>query len=186
MSVRRWRSVLGVGLVFVLGLLSGAAVATILHFRFVSRPDLPDRMAAVALRHLTRDLDLTEEQQNVVREAMQESRRELRALQEEMGPRMDATFQKTRDRIRAVLNEEQRKELDEMVERRRSIMGRLFGRPRFGPPGPGHPFERRPHRDGGRPGKPGPPPWERPPGPEAPPPGDAQPPPSPEAEPTQE
>ncbi len=189
MIKRHWRSVLGVALVFGLGLLSGAAVATYVHFRFLARPDLPDKMGAIALRHLTRELDLTETQQQVVRETMEESRRELRALRQKMGPQMDATFQKTRDKIRAVLNEEQRKQLDEMAERRGAVMGRFFGRPRFGPPGPGRRMKgRHPRGDWGD-GPPRPP-LDGEPMPELPvPPGtsgtsEAPPAPSPEASPS--
>jgi len=189
MSARRWRSLLGVVLVFVLGLVSGGAITTYLHFRFLRPRDLPDKMSAIALRHLTRELELTDDQRQAVREAMRDSRRELRALQAEMGPRMDATFQKTRERIRAVLDEEQRAKLDEMAERRGSVMGRFFGGPRFGPPGPGPGFEGHPpHGPMGEGGRrdlpPGPPPGVEPP-PELPPP-DLPPPAPPEASPPEQ
>jgi len=132
-SLKRWKSALGVLLVFVLGLISGTALTTFVHLRAFSRPGLPDRVAAIATRGLTRELELNEAQQKVVREAMEESRRELGALREEMGPRMDAVFEKARERIRACLNEDQKKRLDEMARDRHSLMRRLFGGPRFGP-----------------------------------------------------
>ena len=179
MSAKRWKSLLGVALVFVLGLVSGAAITMYAHFRFLTRPDLPDRIGAIALRHLTRELDLTEEQRKVVREAMMESRRELRELQREMGPKMDATFAKTRERIRAVLDDEQQKKLDELASRRGAVMGRFFGGPRFGPPGRGGPFGGRPEKGRWRhPSRK--PPWDHPESP-----GEPSPEPSPETSPEQ-
>ncbi len=135
--MKRWKSALGVLLVFLLGLFSGAALATFLHFRAFPRPDLPDRMAAFAVRQLARELDLDEHQQQVVREAMEESSRELGALRQEMGPRMDQVFERARKKIEDSLRPEQRRRLQEMVRERRELMHRLFGGPRFGPPGGG-------------------------------------------------
>ena len=78
-----------------------------------------DRAAAVAWR-----LDLSEAQQDPVREILLEhrkKRRELRqSMREQAQPRFDALQAETREKLSAVLNAEQLEEYDEMSAEKRA------------------------------------------------------------------
>ncbi len=183
MSLARWKSMVGVALVFAIGLLSGAALVVILQARFLRGPDFPERMTGRFRQRLAEDLDLTEAQQQAIAQAMKASGEDVRKLHEEMGPRMDEIFERMRRAVEAELTPEQKQRL-ERLRGRRPLLGRVLGGPRFGRfgPGAGGPFGEPGAWDGEPPlpppagaPAPGQPRWEggpgRPPRGPAPPPG---------------
>jgi hypothetical protein len=184
-SLARWKSAVGVALVFAIGLLCGAALVVILQARLLRSPDFPERMAVRMQQALAEELDLTEAQRGAIDRAMKASRDDMRALHEEMGPRLDQIFERMRKAIEAELTPEQKKRLDEL-RGKPPLLGRLLGGPRFGRfgPRPGGPFDGPGVWDGEprQGGSPGPrPPWDDRPDQGGPPPG---PPPGPGSSPT--
>ncbi|MEW5855721.1 MAG: hypothetical protein AB2A00_43500 [Myxococcota bacterium] len=131
-------------------------------------PPQPARIAEM-FQH---QLQLDEQQTRVVAQAIEESQAETQRVFEEVRPRVEQSVQRSRERIRAVLNEDQRKRFDEMnaeMERhrppgRRGPPGMGLGLPPpggpgFGPPGPrGPPPPGEPPPDGTPPGEFPPPP----------------------------
>jgi Spy/CpxP family protein refolding chaperone len=142
MSLPPWKSMVGVALVFAIGLLSGAALVVILQARFLRGPDFPERMTGRLQQRLAEDLDLTEAQKHAIAQAMKASSEDVRKLHEEMGPRMDEVFERMRKAVEAELTPEQRQRL-EQLRGRRPLLGRVLGGPRFGHFGPpmGGPFD---------------------------------------------
>jgi len=183
MSLPPWKSMVGVALVFAIGLLSGAALVVILQARFLRGPDFPARMTGRFQQRLAEDLDLTEAQKDAIAQAMKASSEDVRKLHEEMGPRMDEIFERMRKAVEAELTPEQRQRL-EQLRGRRPFLGRVLGGPRFGAFGPAAgPFGEPGAWDDGPPPlppagvpAPGQPRWEGGPGPGRPPRGPAPPP----------
>lgn len=90
--------------------------------------------------HMTEELGLSPEQRTRIDSILDRQGRELQAIREEVGPKLDAIGERTRHAMDSVLTPEQRQKMQAMIRR--------------GPPGRhgrGHP--------------PGPPPWGGPPPP---------------------
>ena len=90
--------------------------------------------------HMTEELGLSADQRTRIDSILDRQGRELQAIREEVGPRLEAIGERTRRAMDSVLTLEQREKMQAMVRR--------------GPPG---------HH--GRGGPPGPPPWGGPPPP---------------------
>jgi Spy/CpxP family protein refolding chaperone len=89
-----------------------------------------ERFRGRMLDRMRKELDLTEEQARRVDSLLHAQGEELRALREEMRPRMEAFFERTRHALDSVLTPEQRDKLSRM---------RPPGPPPGGPGGPGGP-----------------------------------------------
>lgn len=113
-----WLALFGV---FALGALSGAALDRVHCLRSHPRRhaergqhgDRADRF----FQALQTELALTVEQSNAVRGIIDETRNEYRTLRNEVRPRYDAVRQRERAAIRALLNQEQQQQFDQMTER---------------------------------------------------------------------
>jgi Spy/CpxP family protein refolding chaperone len=138
----------------------------------------PRHFAAMALRRITSDLDLSQEQQDKLRPIIMDTTRQIIALRREQEPRMRELIETSKELTKALLTPEQREKFADVMARleaRRKVLDR-FGPPPpdgFGPPPPPDGFD--PHG-----GPPPPPPdlfdpeWDLPP---PPPPGGFGPPP---------
>jgi hypothetical protein len=100
-------------------------------------------------REMEERLDLSDEQMKGVQAILRESREESEAIRRELRPRLESQLDKTRARIAALLNPEQRAKFEQLVQEDRRRAERFFIE---GPPPP--------PRDG-----PPPPPWDGPPPP---------------------
>lgn len=120
--VAGWKAVVGIALILVFGFMSGVA-ATVLYVRFIRAPD---RMAAAISRQLTRELDLDAGQQAVMREAVEDARRELLALRAEMKPRADEILGRSRRKIEGSLREDQRRRFEKLLREREALRRRLW------------------------------------------------------------
>jgi len=78
-------------------------------------------------------LGLNQAQQEQVHKILEETRNDLRELREQVDPKFRAIEESSRDRIHAVLTEEQRRKLDEYRESHRGDRGGDRGRPPRGP-----------------------------------------------------
>lgn len=142
----------------------------------------PRHFAAMAMRRLTSDLDLSQEQQDKLRPIIMDTTRQIIALRREQEPRMQELIDTSIELTKALLTPEQREKFVDVMaklEARRKAMDH------FGPPPP-PPDGFGPPPDGFRPrhGPPPPPPdlfdpeWDLPPPP--PPPDGFGPPPPPD------
>jgi Spy/CpxP family protein refolding chaperone len=120
-------------LLVAVGAAAGAAVDRLVVDRARPRgPPTPDEMTA----RLTRDLDLTETQARGVRAIVEGRWSALGKLFERIDPEAEAIRKDADDRIRALLDPEQRARFDGRVaehEQRRAEMRKRLGR---APPGP--------------------------------------------------
>ncbi len=116
--MKTWRLITGVALVLLLGMLIGSAGTRLylghthrgLHWR--------DRTARVFER-LSRELDLSPEQKGSVRGILQDAEQKLRAHYLRQRPEAERIVDESFVQIRQLLNDEQKKKLDNLRERHR-------------------------------------------------------------------
>lgn len=152
--MNRGVAILAVCALFVSGVAIGALGMHLYYAQRLMRPGEPPLMAGRLLSdHLARELDLSAEQQAVIREILEDSHRRGAALRYRMRPEVETLMRRTREAIDEVLTEEQRLKLEEMQRFDRRPIERLFlgpgdlrGNGRPGPPGGGPHGPRGRHR----------------------------------------
>lgn len=108
--------------VFFLGIGTGVLIANFYTTRVVSAPavpNAPDR-TQVAQRDINKFYDylgLDQAQREQMHKIGEETRREFQDLRKETQPRFEAIQEASRGKIRAVLNDDQRKKYDDFRER---------------------------------------------------------------------
>jgi uncharacterized membrane protein len=110
----RRRGLVLVLVVFILGLVCGAAltiigVRSLTPRRLAGHPDGRRGEIRRGFEHMAGELGMDEDQRRAVREVFERSRREMQEISRESG-----------EEIREILTEEQREQFDRMRERRRS------------------------------------------------------------------
>jgi Spy/CpxP family protein refolding chaperone len=117
---------------FLLGILIGALG---MHLVYAQRfPALQERPfnggsgmhGPLFFARLERQLDLSEDQKERIREIMRESREEGTAMHEEMLPRVQELMDRTRASIVEILTPEQQKEFEQLMSRHRRDAERFF------------------------------------------------------------
>jgi len=129
-----WRARLAVVAVFVAGLLCGAVTAHVARFRLQRHP--PDNaagMAGMIVRRLDRELHLTAAQRTQIEAAAVRARADANQLMQPVMPQVTAVFERLRSETRAVLDPDQRRRFDRMIEQRHQPFGPMWAPP---PPGP--------------------------------------------------
>jgi oligoribonuclease NrnB/cAMP/cGMP phosphodiesterase (DHH superfamily) len=132
--MRKWKLLVGVVLVFVLGVLVGS-LGTGLYFKHHFVPHKRDSSAvrAFLLKRFSQELDLTENQKN-----------EFKRLIDQVGDQLEDHFRKTHSEIakiidqgssqmRKTLSPDQQKKFDELIEK---FERHRRARTKFGPPRP--------------------------------------------------
>jgi Spy/CpxP family protein refolding chaperone len=124
--MKRWKSILGVLLVFLLGALAGAAVV-----HRVGRQSVEAVLSGrgevasdFVVRRLTRSLDLDPAQQDQVRAIVTETRRDIVEIRKPIQGQIQEAFERSRVRIRAILRPEQQEKFDRIQSERRKRRGR--------------------------------------------------------------
>jgi Spy/CpxP family protein refolding chaperone len=124
--MKRWKSILGVLLVFLLGALAGAAVVHRVD-RQGAEAVLSGRGGATGdliVRRLTRSLDLDPAQRDQVRAIVTETRREIIEIRKPVQAQVEATIERSRARVRAILRPDQQEKFDRIRAERRKRRGR--------------------------------------------------------------
>jgi hypothetical protein len=113
-----WKAVGLLVVVFVLGLALGG-VGTHAYFERVrAQADSHGRSDhAKIFDDLTRELDLTADQQKQLSTILEENRARFQAIYEQVRPQYDAARVQGRDRIRAILTAEQRPKFEDFLRR---------------------------------------------------------------------
>ncbi|MHB1025095.1 MAG: hypothetical protein ACYC24_05225 [Desulfobacteria bacterium] len=119
--MKRWKSIVGVLLVFLLGALAGAAV---LHRVDRQRVEavLSGRGGATVdliVKRLTRSLDLDPAQRDQVRAIVTETRRDIVEIRKPVQAKVEATIEHSRARVRAILRPDQQEKFDRIQSERR-------------------------------------------------------------------
>ncbi len=123
--MKRWKSLLGVILLFILGFLSGV---TFDQFSSRRRSPSPDQFLARMEAGVVRELQLTPEQKEVFDGAILEAQKQLEELHRSVRPKVDSILDKAQDKLLPVLTEEQKATLAEMRRRHEERMQRFENR----------------------------------------------------------
>jgi len=119
--MKRWKSILGVLLVFLLGALAGAAVLHRVDRQNVEAV-LSGRGGAtvdLVVRRLSRSLDLDPSQQDQVRAIVTETHREIVEIRKPVHAQVMAAVERSRVRVRAILRPDQQEKFDRIQAERR-------------------------------------------------------------------
>ena len=118
--MKRWKSILGVLLVFLLGALAGAAVVHRVGRQSVEAV-LSGRGGAtvdLVVRRLSRSLDLDPAQRDQVRAIATETHRDIVEIRKPVQLQIEAAFERSRVRVRAILRPEQQEKFDRIQAER--------------------------------------------------------------------
>ena len=117
--MNRFKLVTGIVLIFTLGVFSGV-LGTNMYFKYrieQFREAGPTVQKELLMKRLTRRLDLTPQQQKKISVIFDEMRENLTALRRKHLPELEEIRARSHTRIKAVLNADQQKKFDEMIER---------------------------------------------------------------------
>ncbi len=106
-----WKAWVGMLLLFAVGFLSGTVASYwYLHRDYMLRPE---RFLSAMEQHMITYLQLTEEQQAVLEEAIRQAQQEFRAMINRAKPEADAIIRRAQDKLVPLLTEEQLRRLEE-------------------------------------------------------------------------
>jgi Spy/CpxP family protein refolding chaperone len=119
--MKRWKSILGVMLIFLLGALAGAAVKHRVD-RYRVEAVLSGRGGATVdliVKRLSRSLDLDRAQRDQVRAIVTETHRDIVEIRKPVQAQVEAATERSRVRVRAILRPEQQEKFDRIQAERR-------------------------------------------------------------------
>lgn len=117
--MKRFKGCLGVFLIFFFGVLFGCAItAAGINEKML---DLirggPDKITDGTVKWLKKDLKLDEEQQEMLHQITMDTRIKLRKIRQTTQPQVEQTLVEAAERVRGILNPDQVKKFDEMVDK---------------------------------------------------------------------
>ena len=115
--MKKCRPIIGVVLVFFLGILCGS-LATYLLYNFRFESILSSRAQAreeAIVSRLDSKLDLNDRQEEQVRAIVHETQEEIQSVRSQIRPQTEAVIEKAQVKIRAILTSEQVKKYDQMI-----------------------------------------------------------------------
>jgi hypothetical protein len=117
--MNRLKAITGIALIFALGVLTGVLGADMYYKYRIERfrEAEPSARREMLMKKMTRRLDLTPLQQEKVAEIFAEMREDLSALRTRHRPEIEEIRARSHARIKAILNADQQKNFDEMIER---------------------------------------------------------------------
>jgi hypothetical protein len=130
--MKKWRLILGVVLVFILGVLVGSVGTQLYSKQWVERfwRD-PAGRRALFLQRLTKELGLTGEQQREIKVIIGEVDKKLEALHRERRAEVRKILDESFSRMRAKLDSDQQQKLDELRAKREARLKDGKRRPPF-------------------------------------------------------
>ncbi len=124
--MKRWKSILGVLLVFLLGALAGATVEHRFD-RYRVEAVLSGRGGATVnliVRRLSRSLDLDPAQRDQVRAIVTGTHRDIEEIRKPVQSQVEATIERSRARVRLILRPDQQEKFDRIQAERRKRRAR--------------------------------------------------------------
>jgi hypothetical protein len=116
---KRLRGVLGTFLVFVFGVIVGAALASAGIWKEVSQIIVrgPDALVSRVAKRLNDELRLDEDQRRMLAQITTDTQIKLRTIQSRNQPEVDQVLRDAADQIRMILSSEQREKFEEIIGR---------------------------------------------------------------------
>ena len=129
--MNRFRSILGIVAVFVLGMLAGGLITFLVFRAIVTAPRRAylqgggDAVANLVARQFSRRLHADAGQSAQIQQILRDTAQELEGVAGRVAPEVRETVQKAEARVRAVLKPEQQAEFDKMMQRARETWKRV-------------------------------------------------------------
>lgn len=139
---RLWSVLIGAA-ILICGMIIGACLTlVVVRNRVIDLIHHPQKRTAAMVRRLDRALDLSQEQRGEVREVLRKHRAEFNEIRREVGPRVKRQIEALDRDVSAVLDPEQKRKWDRLLNRLRRLWMPRFRR-----------GERTRHESQGAPGK---------------------------------
>ncbi len=125
--MKKWRAIVGVILVFLLGAAAGALVAfSVCHHRTESGfREEPRRMREFIVGRLGHELGLDTAQTEQLRAIVRETHMEIRNVRRQFRPQIEEILARSQDRVRAILRPDQREKYERIIaEQKKRRMNR--------------------------------------------------------------
>jgi Spy/CpxP family protein refolding chaperone len=120
------------GAVFLFGVVVGAVLMQAFMVRgSMKKFGSPGFRTEGAVKHIKKDLDLSDEQEIQLQKLFEEHARNMKAIHKDVRPRVEAELESFRSKVEAILTTEQAKRWNEKFKKRMNEMLPSF------PPGPG-------------------------------------------------
>jgi uncharacterized protein YneF (UPF0154 family) len=119
--MKKWKVIVGIALVFLLGVATGALVTHRAYQRGIKSftEGGPTGVRSMMVKMMTRRLDLTPAQQVEVDTVVREAQREFQVIRQEVQPRAEEILDRATERIRKQLDVKQREKFERIVEQHR-------------------------------------------------------------------
>jgi hypothetical protein len=133
--MNRFRSILGIFSVFILGMLAGGLVMFLVFRAIVTAPRRAyvegggEGVASLVARQFSRRLHTDAAQDTQIRQILRDTAQELEAVAGRVAPEVRETVEKAEVRVRAVLKPEQQAEFDRMMQRVRDTWKKVRAQP---------------------------------------------------------
>ncbi|MBN1472696.1 MAG: hypothetical protein JW925_13030 [Syntrophaceae bacterium] len=116
--MRKVKSIIGVMVIFLLGTFCGALGVHIAYKTQIAKYMSGDGQIyrTVIVRHLSKKLDLDQEQKNKIRDYIKETQTELHNVRKQVRPQIEIALEKSRLKLRSVLRPEQIERYDKLID----------------------------------------------------------------------
>jgi len=116
--MKKWKLIAGIILVFILGLLAGSVGTQVYHRQWSERfRQSPEARRAIFMKHLTKELRLTEDQQRQVEVIIKEADEKRKALFQKQRGAIREMIEESFARMKQKLDPDQQQELEELRAR---------------------------------------------------------------------
>jgi len=113
----KWKVSIIVALIFVVGYLAGiGTLISLWYFKFSPLSYMGDPTRIMS--RLNKTLNLNQEQKETVEQIVQQTRKDLINLRDEVKPKIRRRIEQARDEITTILNDEQRNKFNQFIEKR--------------------------------------------------------------------
>jgi uncharacterized protein HemX len=121
------KAVLLLCIIFLLGMVAGASLATFLTRQARAKEEFRGAHSDRIVEHFKNRLQLTPDQVSQLRSIMTDTDRQMEHLYQPLHPQQDAIFSNMQERVRKILAENQRKEYDKMIQEWEKRHGKRSG-----------------------------------------------------------
>lgn len=119
--MKKWKAIIGVILVFILGAAAGSIVSHVVCQRRIESivSGGPHAVRQIMLERLNRELKLDEDQRVRLKAIFNETHEEIKAERSKIQPQIDEILNRAEDRVRAILRPDQRERFEKFVLERK-------------------------------------------------------------------
>ncbi len=112
-DMKKWKIILGITAVFLLGMVAGGLLTIRLERRFALHG--PDAWARLVIRRLNWELRLDPSQREQLRDIVTTAQQEMKLVHEQNQPQIRTVLERAKDQTRAMLRPDQQAKFDKLI-----------------------------------------------------------------------